>query len=88
MENPVSLIWKTVILYLVFALLHAVGYLMGLRQNRENRIAYAVTSAYMNNGMAIVLAAAYFGPEILILMVLSELPWNTLPEPFRRITRM
>jgi BASS family bile acid:Na+ symporter len=88
MENPLSLIRKTVILYFVFALLHAVGYLIGLRQNRENRIAYAVTSAYMNNGMAIVLAAAYFSPEILILMVLSELPWNTLPEPFRRIIRI
>ncbi len=85
--NPVSLIWKTVVLYLVFALLHAIGYLMGLNQNKENKIAYAVTSAYMNNGMAIVLASAYFGPDILILMVLSELPWNTLPAPFRRIAR-
>jgi BASS family bile acid:Na+ symporter len=83
--NPVSLIWKTVILYLVFTLLHATGYLMGFRQNKENKIAYAVTSAYMNNGMAIVLASAYFGPDILILMVLSELPWNTLPAPFKKI---
>jgi len=84
---PVSLIWKTVVLYLVFSLLHGIGYLMGLKQNKENKIAYAVTSAYMNNGMAIVLAAAYFSPDILILMVLSELPWNTLPAPFRRIVR-
>ena len=33
--------------------------------------------------MAIVLAALYFEPAILILMVLSELPWNTLLIPYR-----
>jgi hypothetical protein len=39
----------------------------------------------MNNGLAIVLASTYFGPGILVLMVLSEIPWNTLIAPFRRI---
>jgi BASS family bile acid:Na+ symporter len=85
LDNPVRLIWKTVILYLVFILLHGIGYLICCKENKENRIALAVTSAYMNNGLAIVLAATYFGPEILVLMVLSEIPWNTLIAPFRRI---
>lgn len=84
-ENPVSLIWKTVVLYAVFAVLHLIGYFIRYRENKENRIAFAVTSAYMNNGMAIVLAAAYFGPDILVLMVLSEIPWNTLLAPFKKI---
>jgi hypothetical protein len=39
----------------------------------------------MNNGMAIVLAASYFTPEILVLMVLSEIPWNTLLAPFKKV---
>jgi len=34
--------------------------------------------------MAIVLAAVYF-PSLLVLMVLSEIPWNTLLVPFRKI---
>lgn len=85
LENPLSLIWKIAVLYIVFILLHAIGYLMGYKDNKENKIALAVTSAYMNNGMAIVLASTYFGPDILVLMVLSEIPWNTLPEPFKRI---
>lgn len=85
LDNPVSLIWKTVILYLVFIILHCIGYLLCYKENKENKIALAVTSAYMNNGLAIVLAATYFGPEILVLMVLSEIPWNTLIGPFRRI---
>lgn len=85
LDNPLSLIWKIVVLYLVFILLHVIGYLIQYKENKENKIALAVTSAYMNNGLAIVLASTYFGPEILVLMVLSEIPWNTLIAPFRRI---
>ena len=39
----------------------------------------------MNNSMAIVVAAKYFDPFILVLMVLSELPWTTMLAPFRKI---
>ena len=87
LENPVSLLWKLAVLYLVFILLHLIGYLICFKQNKENRIAVAIGAAYMNNGMAIVLAASYFKPEVLVLMVLSELPWNTLLAPFKRIIR-
>lgn len=86
-ENPVSLIWKTAVLYLVFILLHFAGYLLCYSENKEDKIAMSVTSAYMNNGLAIVLASAYFGPDILVLMVLSEIPWNTLLAPFKRVVR-
>jgi hypothetical protein len=42
----------------------------------------------MNNGLAIVLAAKYFDPYILVLMVLSDLPWNTLLAPFRKVVKL
>lgn len=87
LDNPVSLIWKTLILYLVFIILHAIGYFISYRGSKEDRIAMSVTAAYMNNGLAIVLASTYFGPDILILMVLSEIPWNTLLAPFGRVVR-
>jgi bile acid:Na+ symporter, BASS family len=87
LDHPLSLIWKTVILYLVFIILHFIGYLILYKSDKENKVALAVTSAYMNNGMAIVLASTYFGPNILVLMVLSEIPWNTLLAPFKRIVR-
>lgn len=87
LENPVSLLWKIAVLYLVFIILHVIGYFICFKQNKENRIAVAIGAAYMNNGMAIVLAASYFKPEVLVLMVLSELPWNTLLAPFKRIIR-
>ncbi len=87
LNNPLSLIWKTAILYLVFVLLHVIGYFIRFRDSKDKRIAMSVTAAYMNNGLAIVLASTYFGPDILILMVLSEIPWNTLPALFHRIVR-
>ena len=85
LENPAVLVWKIAVLYLVFIILHVIGYMICFKQNKENRIAVAIGAAYMNNGMAIVLAASYFKPEILVLMVLSELPWNTLLGPFKRV---
>ena len=85
LRNPANLIRDTVILYLVFIILHVIGYMICFRQKKENRIAVAIGAAYMNNGLAIVLAASYFKPEILVLMVLSELPWNTLLAPFKRV---
>ncbi len=85
LNNPASLIWKIALLYLVFILLHLIGYLICIKQKKENRIAVSISAAYMNNGLAIVLAASYFKPEILVLMVLSEIPWNTLLAPFKKV---
>ena len=85
LENPVGMVWKIAVLYMVFILLHIIGYMICFKQKKENRIAVAIGAAYMNNGMAIVLAASYFKPEVLVLMVLSELPWNTLLAPFKRV---
>ena len=88
LENPAGLIWKIALLYLVFILLHLIGYMICPKENKENRIAITIGSAYMNNGMAIVLAVSYFKPEILVLMVLSEIPWNTLLAPFKKVVRL
>jgi len=81
------LFWQAGFLYLVFILLHLLGFLMGYSQDLEGKIATTIGAAYMNNGLAIVLAAVYFEPSILFLMVLSELPWNTLLIPFKRVIK-
>ena len=85
--DPVSILWKISFLYVVYILLHAAGYFMAPGQDRQSRIAITISSAYRNNGMAIVLAAIYFEPSVLVLMVLSEFPWNTLLAPFRRVMK-
>ena len=82
--NDISGILRdTFALYIVCILLHFIGHLMGFKETKEGKIATTIASAYKNNGMAIVLAALYFQPAILVLMVLSELPWNTLLIPYR-----
>ena len=84
--NDISGILRdTFALYIVCILLHFIGHLMGFKETKEGKIATTIASAYKNNGMAIVLAALYFQPAILVLMVLSELPWNTLLIPYRKV---
>jgi BASS family bile acid:Na+ symporter len=88
-NNPVDVIWQTGLLYLVFISLHVIGYFIAFKEKKENRTAIAIGAAYTNNGLAIVLAVSYFRPEILVLMVLSEIPWSTLPALFRKfITKL
>lgn len=86
--EDVSKIFKYVVyLYLIFILLHVAGYLTAFKHDKATRTALAIGSAYMNNGIAIVLAAIHFDPFILILMILSEVPWNTMLGPFRYVLR-
>ena len=87
LSDPLNLIWKVGYFYIAFIILQILGHLTGIRHNKENQVAIAIGTAYRNNGMAIVLAAIYFEPAILILMVLSELPWNTLLAPYKKILR-
>lgn len=84
LNNGIKVVWQVVFLYLIFILLHLLGFMMGFTENIKSRIATAVGSAYINNGMAIVIASLYFEPSIVILMVLSEIPWNTLLVPFKK----
>ena len=85
LNDSEKILWQIGFLYFIFIVLHFFGYLIGFTEDKKGKIATTITSAYRNNGMAIVLAAVYFEPSILILMILSELPWNTLLIPFRRI---
>lgn len=84
MNDFIKFLWQTGFLYLVFILLHVLGYFMGFAEDNKGKIATTIGSAYRNNGMAIVLAALYFEPSIVVLMVLTEFPWNTLLIPFKR----
>jgi len=60
LSNPTDIIRKIAFLYLIFILLHIVGYLTGYKQKRENKVAIAIGAAYMNNGMAIVTGSNSF----------------------------
>lgn len=79
----IQLFW----LYVFFIGLHIVGYFMAFKMKKEVKIAVAISNAYMNNSIAIILATAFFHPSVLILAILSELPWNTLLPSFQFFLR-
>jgi BASS family bile acid:Na+ symporter len=87
LANPISLLEDIFWMYFLSVLVHAFGFLLAIGRPREDRIAIIVERAYMNNGLAVVLAATSFPPSILILMVLSEIPWSTTLMPLRWFLR-
>ncbi len=86
-ETISDLLVKIIYVYLIFLALYIIGYIIGFRENKKGKIATAVNAAYMNNGMAIVIAAIYFNSYVLAIAVLSELPWNTLPGIFNKANK-
>ena len=86
-SNIDQVIWQIVLLYVFFIVLHFIGYVTCFKKNKEDKIAITVSNAYMNNGLAIILATLFFPTPIIILTVLSELPWCTLLGPFKKIMK-
>ncbi len=84
LANTDQVLWQLILLYLFFIALHIIGYIAGYGRPKQDKIAITVANTYRNNGMAIVLATSFFSPTIVILAVLSEIPWSTLLAPFKR----
>ena len=74
-----SIIHILVILYLVFFAFQVIGYFQAFWLKREERIAVSVSKMAMNNVLGIVIALSYFTPQVALVLVLSEIPWNTMP---------
>ena len=87
-SNLANVLKYLLIVYPVFILLHGLGYLSAYGRNKKDKISFAVSKAYMNNGLGILLAAKFFNPEITLLLVLSEIPWSTLLKPFQKIINL
>ncbi len=87
LEEPVQTFRRATIVFVLFVLFHIIGYYMAPWLKPKDRLAVATTRAYQNLALAIVVAAQFFGPEILLIVVLAELPWAVLPGPFKVATR-
>lgn len=75
-NNPGAIIVPTMELFLLFAVLYAVGILIARRRVREEKIAIAISRTYMNYALAIVLAQQFL-PAFALTTVLSVIPWIT-----------
>ncbi|MEL7120089.1 MAG: bile acid:sodium symporter, partial [Bacteroidota bacterium] len=87
LASSYSIILDILVVYCIFIALHIVTYIIAFRHKKEDRIAMVISKTYMNNGLSMVLAVKYFDPSIVLLVTLSELPWNTLLIPYQWILR-
>ena len=76
-SDAFNLLPMVVGLYGLFLALFFLGHVWAWRSDKSGKIAVSVTNAYMNNGLAIALAFTFFEPEVVVLAVLSEIPWMT-----------
>jgi len=66
------------ILYFVFFLLQIASYFSVFWLKKGEKVAVSNSAIIMNNMLGVVLAMAFFSPKIVMLIVLSILPWNTV----------
>lgn len=77
----------TAYMFIISAILHVTGWFMVFWLNKKDKIAASITSAYMNLSLAIVFTAQFFGPLVLLPVILYQFPWDTMLMPFRYIIK-
>ena len=85
--NLRDLVWINLCLFTVSALLHTIGWFIFWKGKLKDNIAGSLSLGYMNLSLATVLAAQYFGPEVLLVVLLFELPWDLMLIPFDRVVK-
>ena len=78
-----DVVFLLVVLYVAFLVLQVAGYFTLFWLGHEDRLAASVAKMIMNNGLGIVLAAQFFSPRVLLLLILSEVPWSTMTVLYR-----
>ncbi len=75
LSNPALLIEGNIIMFCLFAMFYAFGFIFSKFVPQEQRPAYVYSSGAMNNGLAIGLSFIYFSPETTFFIVISEVVW-------------
>jgi BASS family bile acid:Na+ symporter len=89
-SNIADVFHVLLVLYAVFFAFQAAGYFQAFWLKPDERLAVSVSKMAMNNVLGMVIAISYFNPRIALILVLSEIPWNTMPilySLFRKIPR-
>jgi BASS family bile acid:Na+ symporter len=87
-ETPVKVAEAILVSFILSALYHLVGFLVTWGMKREDRLAGAISFAYMNNVLVIVFSAQYFGPLSPTLAALYMLPFFAMIVPARIVGRL
>ena len=76
--NYAELLKTLGILYLAFFLFHIVGYFSVFWLKKGEKLAVSNSVMIMNTILGIVLSLAFFNLEVLTILILSLIPWNTM----------
>jgi len=83
LETPVKVAETILVAFILSAICHMVGFSVTWGMKREDRLAGAISFAYMNNVLVVVLSSQFFGPLSPTLAVLYMLPFFTMIVPAR-----
>jgi len=83
LKKPVVVAETVLVAFVLSIIYHAVGFLVTWRMKREDRLAGAVSFAYMNNVLVVAFSAHFFGPLSPTLAALYMLPFFAMIVPAR-----
>ncbi len=83
LKRPVVVAETILVAFVLSMIYHAVGFLVTWKMRREDRLAGAVSFAYMNNVLVIAFSSHFFGPLSPTLAALYMLPFFTMIVPAR-----
>lgn len=75
LSNPAMLLEGSIVMFILFFVFYAFGFVFSKFVPQEQRPAYVYSSGAMNNGLAIGLSFIYFSPETTFFIVISEVVW-------------
>lgn len=82
-ETPVKVAETILMAFILSAIYHLVGFLVTWGMKREDRLAGAISFAYMNNVLIIAFSSQFFGPLSPALAALYMLPFFSMIVPAR-----
>ncbi len=82
-ERPVELVGTILVAFILSILYHLLGFLVTWGQKKEDRLAGAISFAYMNNILVMVFSSEYFGPLSVALAAMYLLPFFAMIVPAR-----
>ncbi|MGA2318371.1 MAG: hypothetical protein ABSG71_18625 [Thermodesulfobacteriota bacterium] len=82
-ETPAKVVGTILVAFVLSAIYHALGFLVTWGMKREDRLAGAISFAYMNNVLIVVFSSQFFGPLSPTLAALYMLPFFIMIVPAR-----
>lgn len=86
-SDPAFVLRALAVLYLLYLVVGFGGWMLGRRAGRRAGVTGLICSVFFNNSLAVVLAGTHLSDEVLALVVLGAVPWDTLQGPVAWISR-